>query len=68
MDASATLTSAMVASTKKIVLGDSPAWPGRFFNGQMSDLRFWNVARSQAQIVADMTSTLTGSEAGLVAG
>jgi len=67
-DATATLTTTMVASTEKIILGDSPSWPGRLFNGQMANLRFWNVVKSAAEITADMTSTLTGTEAGLVAG
>ena len=30
------------------------------------DVRIWNVARSQAQIQANMNCTLTGHEAGLV--
>jgi hypothetical protein len=67
-DATATLTAPMGASTARIVLGDSPTWPGRLFNGKMSELRFWNVAKTQAEIAVDMTSTLTGIEEGLVAG
>lgn len=66
-NASKTLTAPMVASTELITLGDSPAWSGRGFDGQMSDLRFWNVVRTPEQITADMTNTLTGTEAGLVA-
>jgi len=67
-DATATLTASMVASTEKITLGDSPAWPGRLLNGMIADLRFWNVVRTPAEITADMTNTLTGTETGLVAG
>lgn len=66
-DASKTFTAPMVASTELITLGDSPAWSGRGFDGQMSDLRFWNVVRTPEQITADMTNSLTGTEAGLVA-
>ena len=66
-EATKTITTAMVASTEKITLGDSPAWTGRGFDGQMSNLRFWNVVRTPEQITADMTNTLTGTEAGLVA-
>jgi hypothetical protein len=66
-DATAAIVTPMTASTETITFGDSPAWSGRNFDGQMSDLRFWNVVRTPAQIVADMTSTLTGSETGLVA-
>lgn len=67
-DATKTITAPMAVSTDKITLGDSPAWPGRLFIGKMGDLRFWNVARTQAEIAADMTSQLTGTESGLVAG
>jgi len=66
-NATKTITVPMAASTEKITLGDSPAWPGRGFDGQMSDLRFWNVVRTPEQITADMTNSLTGTEAGLVA-
>lgn len=67
-DATATLASPMSVSTDKVTLGDSPAWPGRLFKGQMANLRFWNIVKTPAEITADMTSTLTGTEAGLVAG
>ncbi|MDP4238651.1 MAG: LamG-like jellyroll fold domain-containing protein [Bacteroidota bacterium] len=66
-DATATLAKPMGASTEIITIGNSPAWPNRPFEGQLSDLRFWNVVRTPAQIVADMTSTLSGTETGLVA-
>jgi hypothetical protein len=39
---------------------------GRNWNGTMDEVRYWNTARTQAQIVANMNSQLTGSEAGLV--
>lgn len=37
------------------------------FNGRVTDVRVWNVARSISDIQAFMYSTLTGSESGLVA-
>ena len=37
-----------------------------FFNGTMDEFRFWNVARTQAQIQSGMTSNLAGTESGLV--
>jgi hypothetical protein len=40
---------------------------GFHFNGIMDEVRIWNTARTQAQIVANMNSQLTGNEAGLVA-
>jgi hypothetical protein len=39
---------------------------GLFWKGSMDELRFWNFARSAAQINADMNTSLTGSEGGLV--
>jgi fibronectin-binding autotransporter adhesin len=36
------------------------------FHGQISDVRAWNVARTQAQIAASMNSRLSGTESGLV--
>lgn len=68
LDATAPLSTPMVPSSKNLRFGDSPSWTGRLLNGYLSDLRFWSVARSQAEIAADMTNTLTGSETGLVAG
>ncbi|MES2774435.1 MAG: LamG domain-containing protein [Bacteroidota bacterium] len=37
------------------------------FNGTMDELRIWNVARTQAQIVANITSSVPVNSAGLVA-
>ncbi|GEM_PF-3485846 len=39
---------------------------GYFLNGQMDELRIWNVGRSQSEIQQTMNDTLTGSEPGLV--
>jgi hypothetical protein len=38
-----------------------------FFNGAMDEVRVWNEARTQADIIADMNSRLTTPTAGLVA-
>ena len=38
-----------------------------FLNGQIDEVRVWNVVRTQAQIQADMHSKLAGNETGLVA-
>lgn len=37
-----------------------------FFHGQMDEVRFWNVPRSQAEVVATMDQPLSGGEPGLV--
>lgn len=38
----------------------------QLFQGQMDEVRIWNVARSQSEIQAAMNRPLTGSEAGLL--
>jgi Ni,Fe-hydrogenase III small subunit len=43
-------------------------WAGqRPFEGDLDDLRIWNVAKTDVQIKADMNKTLIGSEIGLLA-
>jgi len=37
-----------------------------FFNGELDEVRVWNVARTQAEIQSTMNTTLTGNETGLV--
>jgi VCBS repeat-containing protein len=38
----------------------------QYFNGQISEARVWNIARTAGEIAADLNSTLTGSETGLL--
>ncbi|HJQ25162.1 MAG TPA: C25 family cysteine peptidase, partial [Blastocatellia bacterium] len=38
----------------------------RFFQGSMDEVRIWNVARTQAQIQANMSKELVGNESGLL--
>jgi len=68
LDGTLAVTATMVASTSKLCIGEGSVWGDRRFIGQMSDLRFFNVVRTDAEIAADMTSSLTGTETGLVAG
>ena len=39
----------------------------QYWNGQIDDVRIWNVARTQTQIQANMYTPLQGNESGLVA-
>lgn len=39
---------------------------GRFFNGEMDEVRIWNKARKQSEIISDKDKILLGSETGLV--
>lgn len=38
-----------------------------FFNGRINEVRLWNFPRNQTDIAANMNTTLTGNEPGLVA-
>ena len=48
-----------------LTIGGNPR--GAYFNGNIDEFRVWNVARSQADIMATMGTTLVGNEPGLVA-
>ena len=45
----------------------SEAFNATFFGGKLEEMRFWNIARSQAEIQAKMNTSLAGNETGLVA-
>ncbi|MGC3979393.1 MAG: hypothetical protein QM751_14925 [Paludibacteraceae bacterium] len=47
-------------------VGSDPAVAGRNVAGLFDEVRFWNVARTPAQIEATKSTTLSGGEAGLV--
>lgn len=47
------------------MVGSSTA--NTLFSGQIDELRFWSVAKTAAQIKADINTTLSGNEIGLVA-
>ena len=59
----------ILSSTDLYSLGQE--WDGnstsQYYNGEMDELRVWNIARTQAEILADINITLTGNESGLVA-
>lgn len=46
------------------MIKDNTAWT---FNGQIDEVRLWNIVRSPAQVQADLYRELTGSESGLMA-
>ncbi len=62
-----TNTSGIVNSVADLEIGDRTPSPYYFFNGQIDDVRVWNIARAGADIYRDMGITLTGSESNLVA-
>ncbi len=53
--------------TYNLGLGSRPSGAGQFFHGTMDEVRIWGYTRSQAEILADMNGTLTGSEPNLIA-
>ncbi len=65
--ASTAATGTLVTNTVNLVLGNtSTGSGGTYVRGKLSEVRLWNVARTQAQIVANMRVYLLGSESGLV--
>lgn len=47
------------ASNNNLLIGESPGFPGRVFNGKIDEVRIWNVARTQSQIQSTMNTILT---------
>jgi len=55
----------MLATVRTMLtIGGNPR--GAYFNGAIDEFRMWNVARSQAEIMATMGTKLVGNEDGLV--
>ncbi len=61
------VTGPMLASTANLILGEGSTWRGRHLDGKLYDVRLWNVARTEEEILSTMNSFLNGDEAGLVA-
>lgn len=53
-------------SGEPLYLSFNPSGLEEYNNGSIDELRIWNVARTQAEIQADMNHALTGSDPGLV--
>jgi hypothetical protein len=49
-----------------LMLGKASDIDSYYFNGAIDEVRLWDVARTEADIKANMSHSLTGSEAGLV--
>jgi len=58
----------LLISNQGTSIGEGSEWKGRQFIGQMSDFRILNVVRTAAEITLDMSTPITGTETGLVAG
>ncbi len=47
------------AVNSNLLVGESPGFPGRVFNGKIDEVRIWNVSRTQSQIQSTMNTILT---------
>ena len=52
-----TFTQNLVQANGNLRIGENGNGSGRFFNGAMDEVRFWNVARTQAQVQDDLNAT-----------
>jgi hypothetical protein len=59
-----TISQAIGPSTGATNIGRTP-WNTEYIDGDIEELRVWDVARTQAEIQASMNLALTGSESGL---
>jgi Concanavalin A-like lectin/glucanases superfamily len=63
--ASKMVSGGMLATMRTMLtIGGNPR--GAYFNGAIDEFRMWNIARSQADIMSTMGTTLVGNEPGLV--
>ena len=63
---------ALTGSALNVSVNNNPLRIGsdygsRYFDGRIDEVRIWNIAREQDNIISTMDSVLTGSETGLVA-
>ncbi|MBF0360726.1 MAG: carbohydrate-binding protein, partial [Oligoflexia bacterium] len=73
VDATSALTTSRTTNTAPVTIGwdrcraSNPTCPAeRFWDGEIDEVRIWNVARSANQIKTNMNRRLSGSESGLV--
>lgn len=55
-----------LVSTEPVAFGREGNYSGGTFNGNIDEIRIWNVVRSGSQIARSLTRRLQGSETGLV--
>ncbi|GAB3824088.1 LamG-like jellyroll fold domain-containing protein [Hymenobacter jeollabukensis] len=60
------LTGTVATNGNALALGNQPGY-AEYYNGQLDEVRLWNVARSEAQVQADYNKTVLGTQPGLVA-
>jgi hypothetical protein len=67
LDATQSGNFSRTTNSNPLTIGWSYVWPGRFFNGLITDVSVWNVVETQAQVQTEMGARLNGNESGLVA-
>ncbi|HEX7905397.1 MAG TPA: LamG domain-containing protein [Chitinophagaceae bacterium] len=61
------LTFTLTDNGENFRIGEGSKFTGRTFKGRIKDVRVWSRALTDVEVAASMTSTLTGTEAGLTA-
>jgi hypothetical protein len=61
------VTASAFTSNTEITLGVSPLAGGSYFNGNIDDVRIWNVSKTATEIARSKNCELLGNETGLVA-
>jgi hypothetical protein len=67
VESSMTVAQTQSLSAQSLMTIGANSIDGKYFNGVVDELRIWNIVRSEADIAGTMHTTLTGTEAGLVA-
>ena len=67
LDATKAITSQLKTNSQPLRFGTNIAENDNFFQGEIDELRIWNVARSKADLEQNFLNPIVGNEAGLVA-
>jgi Concanavalin A-like lectin/glucanases superfamily/Secretion system C-terminal sorting domain/Low-density lipoprotein receptor repeat class B len=66
VDATSAVTGTLSSSTYPVYFGDNAGFTGRYFNGDMDEIRIWNIARTENQVRNDMFTTIGAVQPGLL--
>ena len=64
--ATGTITGNIYTNNDSLIIGNYDGF-SQYFDGQIDEVRIWNDARTQSEILANMANELNGGEGGLVA-